>query len=74
MLRRKIRGDGIVSPSTCQHTSFLSILYDVIEPAHFSAQLESRGWDPGDTTADCPDPTLAPCNRSRASPPDSWAI
>ena len=27
-----IRGDGSISPSTCQHTSFLSILYDIIEP------------------------------------------
>ena len=26
-----IRDDGTISPSTCQHTSFLSILYDVIE-------------------------------------------
>lgn len=29
-----IRADGSVSPSTCQHTSFLAILYDVIDPAH----------------------------------------
>lgn len=27
-----IRGDGRISPSTCQHTSFLSILYDIVEP------------------------------------------
>ncbi len=29
-----IRGDGSISPSTCQHTSFLSILYDIVEPAN----------------------------------------
>lgn len=26
-----VRGDGSISPSTCQHTSFLAVLYDVIE-------------------------------------------
>lgn len=26
-----IRDDGSISPSTCQHTSFLSLLYDIIE-------------------------------------------
>ena len=29
-----IRGDGSVSPSTSQHTSFLSVLYDVVEPGN----------------------------------------
>ena len=29
-----IHEDGGVSPSTCQHTSFLSILYDIIEQPH----------------------------------------
>lgn len=29
-----IRDDGSVSPSTCQHTSFLSVLYDILEPDH----------------------------------------
>lgn len=32
-----IRDDGSISPSTCQHTSFLSILYDIVEPAHLPA-------------------------------------
>ena len=29
-----IRGDGSISPSTSQHTSFLSALYDIVEPAN----------------------------------------
>lgn len=29
-----IRDDGTISPSTCQHTSFLSILYGIVDPAH----------------------------------------
>jgi hypothetical protein len=29
-----IRKDGKVSPSICQHTSFLSVLYDIVEPAN----------------------------------------
>jgi hypothetical protein len=32
-----IRDDGSISPSTCQHTSFLSLLYDVVEPANAAA-------------------------------------
>ena len=32
-----VHEDGRISPSTCQHTSFLSILYDVVEPAHRAA-------------------------------------
>jgi hypothetical protein len=32
-----IHDDGKISPSTCQHTSFLSILYDIVEPAHRAA-------------------------------------
>lgn len=32
-----IRDDGTISPSTCQHTSFLSLLYDVVEPANADA-------------------------------------
>ena len=31
--------DGTVSPKTCQHTSFLSYLYDVVEPKHESRVL-----------------------------------
>lgn len=26
-----VRGDGSISPSTCQHTSFLAVLYDIID-------------------------------------------
>jgi hypothetical protein len=29
-----IRKDGKISPSTCQHTSFLSVLYDILDPAN----------------------------------------
>lgn len=32
-----IRDDGSVSPSICQHTSFLSLLYDVVDPANAAA-------------------------------------
>jgi hypothetical protein len=32
-----IRDDGSISPSTCQHTSFLALLYDVVEPANAAA-------------------------------------
>ena len=32
-----IRGDGSISPSTCQHTSFLSILYDIVEPGNLAS-------------------------------------
>ncbi|MCL5097533.1 MAG: alpha-L-rhamnosidase N-terminal domain-containing protein [Candidatus Omnitrophica bacterium] len=32
-----IRDDGSISPSTCQHTSFLSILYNIIPPADLDA-------------------------------------
>ena len=28
-----IRDDGSTSPSTCQHTSFLSVIYDILDPA-----------------------------------------
>ena len=40
-----IRGDGSISPSTCQHTSFLSILYDIIEPANLP-QAKKNLLDP----------------------------
>lgn len=29
-----VRGDSTISPSTCQHTGFLSILYDIVDPAN----------------------------------------
>jgi alpha-L-rhamnosidase len=29
-----VHADGTPSPSTCQHTNFLSILYDIVAPAH----------------------------------------
>lgn len=32
-----VHDDGSISPSTCQHTSFLSLLYDIVEPAHAEA-------------------------------------
>jgi hypothetical protein len=40
-----IRGDGSISPSTCQHTSFLSILYDIVEPANLP-QAKKNLLDP----------------------------
>lgn len=36
-----IRDDGSISPSTCQHTSFLALLYDIIEPAHAAAAIRN---------------------------------
>ena len=36
-----IRDDGSVSPSTCQHTSFLSLLYDVIPTNHAAAAINN---------------------------------
>ena len=36
-----ILDDGSPSPSTCQHTSFLAILYDIIEPANLPAAREN---------------------------------
>jgi len=32
-----LRGDGSVSPSTCQHTSFLAVLYDILESPNRAA-------------------------------------
>lgn len=32
-----VRDDGSISPSTCQHTSFLSILYDIVEASNLEA-------------------------------------
>ncbi len=32
-----VRDDGSISPSTCQHTSFLSVLYDIVEPGNAAA-------------------------------------
>lgn len=40
--------DGAPSPSTSQHTSFLALLYDVIEPAHRQAALENILHPPED--------------------------
>ncbi len=36
-----IRDDGSISPSTCQHTSFLSLLYDVVDPSNAPAALRN---------------------------------
>ena len=36
-----IRNDGSISPSICQHTSFLSILYDVVEKKNYDAALQN---------------------------------
>jgi hypothetical protein len=36
-----IHTDGTLSASTSQHTSFLAILYDIIEPAHADAALQN---------------------------------
>ncbi len=33
--------DGTISPSICTHTSFLSILYDIIEEENYAAALEN---------------------------------
>ncbi|MEI2725501.1 MAG: alpha-L-rhamnosidase N-terminal domain-containing protein [Verrucomicrobiota bacterium] len=32
-----IRDDGSISPSICQHTSFLGLLYDIVPPEHAAA-------------------------------------
>jgi hypothetical protein len=32
-----VRDDGTISPSTCQHTSFLAVLFDVIDPKNVEA-------------------------------------
>jgi alpha-L-rhamnosidase len=36
-----IRDDGSISPSTCQHTSFLSLLYDIIEKDNAPAAVKN---------------------------------
>jgi len=36
-----IRNDGSISPSICQHTSFLSILYDIVEEKNYDAALKN---------------------------------
>lgn len=36
-----IRDDGSISPSICQHTSFLSLLYDVVPKEHAAAALKN---------------------------------
>jgi alpha-L-rhamnosidase len=36
-----IHDDGTISPSVCQHTSFLSILYDIVEKKHHVAALNN---------------------------------
>ncbi len=43
-----IHADGGLSPSTSQHTSFLALLYDIIEPAHADAALENVRHPPED--------------------------
>ncbi|MCU0872405.1 MAG: alpha-L-rhamnosidase N-terminal domain-containing protein [Pirellulaceae bacterium] len=32
-----VRGDGSISPSTCQHTSFLAVLFDMLESRNLAA-------------------------------------
>lgn len=36
-----IRNDGTISPSICTHTSFLSILYDIVEEKNYDAALKN---------------------------------
>ena len=36
-----IRDDGSISPSTCQHTSFLSLLYDVVQKENAAAAVNN---------------------------------
>lgn len=36
-----IRDDGSISPSTCQHTSFLSLLYDIVPQEHAAAAVNN---------------------------------
>jgi hypothetical protein len=36
-----IRDDGSISPSVCQHTSFLSLLYDVVPKEHAAAAVNN---------------------------------
>ena len=36
-----IRDDGSISPSICQHTSFLSILYNIVETQNYDAALKN---------------------------------
>ena len=36
-----IHADGSISPSTCQHTSFLSILYGIVEKKNHAAALKN---------------------------------
>lgn len=36
-----IHDDGTISDSTCQHTSFLSILYDIIEQSHLPRAVQN---------------------------------
>ena len=43
-----ILDDGSVSNSTCQHTSFLSILYDIIEQSHLPRALNNLQNPPQD--------------------------
>jgi hypothetical protein len=40
-----VRDDGSISPSTSQHTSFLSALYDIVEPGNLEA-VEKNIVDP----------------------------
>ena len=32
-----VHDDGTISPSVCQHTSFLAVLFDILDPAHREA-------------------------------------
>ena len=36
-----IRNDGSISPSICQHTSFLSLLYDICDPENQAAAINN---------------------------------
>jgi hypothetical protein len=42
-----VRDDGSISPSTCQHTSFLALLYDIIEKENAAAALKNLTEPPG---------------------------
>ena len=44
-----IHADGTVSSSTSQHTSFLALLYDIVEPANTEAALQNVLNPPEDT-------------------------
>jgi alpha-L-rhamnosidase len=43
-----LRDDGSISPSTCQHTSFLGLLYDVVPKERAAAALKNLTDPPGE--------------------------